>query len=159
MGIGDFFDYPGTADSGRTATAAQTLGADWSSERWSRLREHTDVLHVHRGEHLIRRSEPQHALLLVEEGRLDVVKPTRGRRLVVVATVGPGAILGEQSFFDGMPHTADVVAVTDCQVRRLSTVGVERLSARHPEIARALLMELGRILSVRLRAAESLAEA
>jgi hypothetical protein len=43
------------------------------------------------------------------------------------------------------------VAATAGELRRLSLDGFEALSARHPELGRAILFDLGRIVATRLR--------
>jgi CRP-like cAMP-binding protein len=47
------------------------------------------------------------------------------------------------------------VAVTDVEVVRLDGDGFERLSDAEPELARAMLIDLARILALRLRLASA----
>jgi CRP-like cAMP-binding protein len=63
-------------------------------------------------------------------------------------------LLGEIAFFDGGPRSATVRATTDGELLRLGIDDFERLSARHPELARALLLDLGRVLARRIRRIE-----
>ena len=65
--------------------------------------------------------------------------------------IEPGAVIGELSFFDGGVRSAGVRAVTDCELFRLSLESFEELAARDPVLARMVLFDLGRILSLRLR--------
>lgn len=60
-------------------------------------------------QYLIRAGETDSALFTVEEGHLDIVA-RRGEAEVVVATVGPGDVLGEVSFIDDSPRTVSVRA-------------------------------------------------
>jgi len=65
-------------------------------------------------------------------------------------------VFGEQAFFDGLPRSASVRALSDGEVRSLTREAFAVLAAREPELARALLLDLGRILSLRLRQTSAL---
>src|ERR1700730_7804815 len=58
---------------------------------------------------LIRAKDKDSTIFAVEEGHLDIVVPRDGK-MTVVATVGPGDVLGEVSFIDDSPRTVSVKA-------------------------------------------------
>ena len=60
---------------------------------------------VDAGEYLIRAGDTDATLFAVEAGHLDIVA-----RDGVIATVGPGDVLGETSFIDDSPRTVGVRA-------------------------------------------------
>jgi CRP-like cAMP-binding protein len=60
-------------------------------------------------------------------------------------------VVGEVAFLDGAPRSAELVAETEGELRRLSLESFESLAARHPELGRAILFDLGRITATRLR--------
>ena len=66
--------------------------------------------------------------------------------------IHPITTLGEGAFLDGAPRAVNVEAMSDGEVLRLSFEGFEALAARNPALARHILLDLGRILSARLRA-------
>jgi CRP-like cAMP-binding protein len=68
-----------------------------------------------------------------------------------LTTYEHGTVVGEQTFLDGRPRSATIRALTDGALVRLSRESFDVLSAREPELARAILLDLGRILSLRLR--------
>jgi CRP-like cAMP-binding protein len=74
------------------------------------------VEQVREGEFLIRENERDSRLYSVEEGHLDVVVNRQGQP-AVVATVGPGEILGEVAFIDESPRSVSVKAGEDSVVR------------------------------------------
>lgn len=156
MAFEEFFDYDGEA---ATATVTEddgpVLGATWSTDRWNTLLGYAERLRVRAGERLIRRGEVERAIYIVEAGALEAAVAIRGgtRRFPMTE----GTVLGEVAFFDGRPRSADVTATTDAQVQRISAQAIETMSARHPDLARAFLMDIGKILAFRLRRAESLA--
>jgi CRP-like cAMP-binding protein len=60
-------------------------------------------------------------------------------------------VFGEQSFFDGLPRSANVWACTAGEVLVLPFEAYRTFSAAAPALARDLVFALGRILSLRLR--------
>ena len=75
-----------------------------------------EVRHVPQGAFLIRASELDATLFAVEHGHLDILA-TRDGQPVVVATVGPGDVLGEVAFIDDSPRSTSVKAGEATTVR------------------------------------------
>jgi CRP-like cAMP-binding protein len=65
-------------------------------------------------------------------------------------------VLGEVAFLDHGPRSVTLVALTDCELLRLSMPAFEVLAAHDPDLGRAILLDLGRILARRLRHATDL---
>jgi CRP-like cAMP-binding protein len=63
-----------------------------------------------------------------------------------VASLGPGAYFGEMSLIDGKPRSATVRATTDLQTLVIPSWDFNHLLDQHPEMMRALLIELCRRL-------------
>ena len=91
-------------------------------------------------------------LYIVKSGFLEVFIPqknkTTGKK---INNVNEGSVFGELSFFDGRPRSASVRAITDGEIMSLSISAFEILSARDPELSRKMLLDLARILSIRIR--------
>jgi CRP/FNR family transcriptional regulator, cyclic AMP receptor protein len=93
---------------------------------------------------LVRAGESDRAVYIVLRGRFEA--------LVERATpIDEGSVFGEIAFFDGQPRSATVRALEDGEALRLSYERFEVLAARHPELARAVLLDLGRIVAARIR--------
>ena len=150
MDFSSFFDYP-NQDSDDETEALVFLGAG-SEEDWQILLAHTELYRFSPGDVVIQRGVQERSLYLIAAGTFEVLVPRTGgqdvRRLALAET---GTVIGEQSFLDGQPHSADVRAVTDGEVFRLTFEAFETLSAREPDLAHEILFDLGRILSARLR--------
>ena len=58
-------------------------------------------------------------------------------------TLTTGDYFGEMGVLDGEPRSASVIAISDLHVMRLSRRTFDETIARHPEIARRFLTELG----------------
>jgi CRP-like cAMP-binding protein len=155
MDFANFFNYPGSEE----APDAQQLVflPRLSPEGWTKLLARTGSQRFRAGEVVVRAGESQPALFIVASGSLEVLAESgkgRERRVVVIE---PGSVFGEQSFFDGLPRSATVRALSDGELRSLTRDAFEVLAAREPDLARAILLDLGRILSLRLRRTSALA--
>jgi SulP family sulfate permease len=148
-----FFDYPAggdnTGDSGVRTFLDHLRPADWQRLIGSMERRRFEA-----GDVVMERGDVDRSLFLIASGKVEVVveEGRRGRR---VRELGPGSMLGEVAFFDGMPRSSTVRALTDCEVLRLGQDAFEALAARHPDLGRSLLLELGRVVALRLRQAEA----
>lgn len=80
-------------------------------EVWARLLAIADRLELPAGAVLMRRGDNSAPVFVVEEGAFEVVD-TRSSPETVLNVLGPGEILGEMSFIDGSPATAEVRART-----------------------------------------------
>ena len=148
MDFSNFFSYP-TGDGSRSAEDLVFLN-ELAESDWDRLLALTQVTRFRAGEIVLRQGDPQRTLYIVGAGKLEVVVP-RGKDQQRVATIDEGSVFGEQAFFDGRPRSATVRAVTDCELMALHHEAFETLAANEPRLAQLVLMDLGRILSLRLR--------
>ena len=79
---------------------------------------------------------------VIVNGTAEVTR--KGRR---IATLGPGAVVGELSLIDGKPRSASVRATSDLQVLELDAHDLRRLLDRAPHVLHKLL----EALSLRIR--------
>jgi CRP/FNR family transcriptional regulator len=68
----------------------------------------------------------------------------------ILAFLASGAIVGDLAMIDGLPRSASVVAVTDCELRFISRSAFDQLARQRPEIHRYLVT----VLAARLREAD-----
>ncbi|MEM9277521.1 MAG: patatin-like phospholipase family protein [Pseudomonadota bacterium] len=102
------------------------------------------------GEVLFQQDESASDLYVVMSGTLGVFanqSPANSKQLV--ALVGKGEIVGEIAIIAGGLRSADVIALRDSDLLRISRSRFEVLIRRHPEIA----IPITRILAARLRQA------
>lgn len=123
---------------------------------WATVFSHAEVRRVGAGLAVVQAGEQDRALYLLTEGSVGVRLP---RDEGAFKTIDAPSVLGELAFFDGRPRSATLDAVTDVEVVRLDAGAFARLSAEAPELAHAMLLDLARILALRLRiASEVIAE-
>ena len=150
MTYSSLFAYPGSEARGQPDEL--TFLADWSDADWGKLLQHTEARRFRTGQELIRGGEADRALSIVVDGSLEVLGSNgRGRGTRRMALIDAGSVFGEIAFFDNKPRSATVRAVSDGRLLYLGFDAFEAFAAQEPELARDLLFNLGRILSVRLR--------
>ena len=147
--MSSFFPYP--VPSGEEEPDELVFMRERSPAHWDRLLQFVERRAFRSGEEVIRRGDVDRALYIVVDGNLEArVTESRGGRGAAVP-VPSGSVIGEIGFFDGQPRTATVTAVTDGEMLRLSFDSFQTLAVREPDLAQAMLLDLGRILAIRLR--------
>jgi len=151
-----FFDYPNEPPA--SAGNDGLLLADASEEEWATLLAHTRTRRFGPGDAIVTAGAADQSLYLVLEGQLEVLATGRGRRgYRRLASVAAGSVIGELSFFDGGSRSALVRAVTPAVLAEMSRSEFDALATASPDLARRLLLDLGRILAQRLRAVQGAA--
>jgi CRP-like cAMP-binding protein len=95
---------------------------------------------------LFRKDDPCRGLHVVVEGTVRVYRASSGGREQVLHTHGPGQALAEVPLFDHGPYPATARALEDSRVLFLPLQEFQWLYSNHPEIADAVIQELGRRL-------------
>lgn len=125
--------------------------AQGTPEDWETLVSYTEHMRFKADETVIRSGELDRALYFVTEGRLDIMLPQPNGAERLVRTISAPAVIGEMGFVENRPRSMTIKGMTDGELLRLDYDAFERLSQEHPKIARNLLFELARVLSLRLR--------
>ena len=149
MDLSTFFDYPDVAV--REGADEVVFLPDRSERDWEKLLAHTDSRRFEPGDYVIRAGEVDRSLYIVVDGTLAMLLTQKDGSAKEFKTIEAPSVIGELCFIDGGPRSSSLRAVTPGEVRRLSYESFEVLAAREPELARAILFDLGRILSQRLR--------
>lgn len=102
------------------------------------------------GETILREGKSIQILWIIVSGTCEVVK-TRDDHERVLATLEPGALFGEMSFFHPAPHSASVRAVTEVEVLRLSRERYNELLTDAPLAAYKIVSNTAAVLAERLR--------
>lgn len=90
-------------------------------------------------------------MCIVLNGRVDIMKETAERERRKIAVVRAGKSMGEMSLLDDLPYSATAVANEDTTLLMLTKMNFERLSEEHPFLYNAILRQLARLMSLRLR--------
>ncbi len=138
-------------DSGNS-TSEYLLLPEWGEEDWRKLFAVTTSRPFKASEVVIQRGVDDRSLYFVASGSLEVgITYVDGISISPLARICAGSIIGEQSFFDAQPRSANAWAVTDGELLCLTQEKFRQFAAAEPTMTRDLLFALGRVLSLRLR--------
>lgn len=97
-------------------------------------------------EYLFFEGDPAEWLVFVAEGRVKMIKHSESGRETILATFGPGQIVGEVGVLVGEAYPATAQALEPAVTLKLRRDEYVALVRGHPELAWALIEELGRRL-------------
>lgn len=150
----DLFNYD-QPDGALPAADSGVILRKLSSAEWDTFVGFGESLRFAPGECIVRAGESGRAIYIIRAGHVRGELATGAKKKVATQKMGPGTVFGELAFFDGGPRSATLWADDAVDLLHLPLAAFERLAAWHPRIARELLLDLGRVLSQRLRRAES----
>ena len=103
------------------------------------------------GQIIIEAGDNDRRLCLLVDGRAEVAVRRSYGSHQQIAILEPGTVLGEQSFIDGQPRSAQVTALTTCTIRSIDARAFGKLKVDDPHLALEVLTDLARIISLRSR--------
>jgi len=110
-----------------------------------------EVKRIAEGGYLIRASEIDSTLFAVEDGHLDIIGVRDGKP-AVVATVGPGDVLGEVAFIDDSPRSVSVRAGEETvTVRAWNKKALSEALAFEPQLLAKFAVAMCELLVERIR--------
>lgn len=101
---------------------------------------------LRRNAQLFREGDPCHGLDIVVEGKVQVYRASPDGREQVLHVEGPGRPVAEVPLFDGGPYPASARVLEDSRILFLPRNAFQALYRDYPEIADAVIRELGRRL-------------
>ena len=140
------------------STTAQTANSSdgeflggFDDNAWNWLLRGMSTSHYAPDQTIIEAGVTDRRLCLLMDGRAEVsVLRTDGSHQQI-AILDPGTVLGEQSFIDGQPRSAQVTALTACTIRSIDARAFGKLKVDDPHLALEVLTDLARIISLRSR--------
>jgi hypothetical protein len=142
----------------RTAAGVETVAnpdagflADSSDADWSALFKFTKIKRFTPREEVLGEERDGRHLFILIDGRAEVTVKRADGTHQQIAVIEAGSVFGEQAFLDAQPRSATVTALTDCNVRTLGWRDFGALREKHPGIACDMLLDIGRVLSLRAR--------
>jgi CRP/FNR family transcriptional regulator, cyclic AMP receptor protein len=113
----------------------------------SRLLAGERTLKLRQGETLFERGDAGDGCYWLRHGVLAVCVASATGDQRILALLGPGAIVGELAMIDGLPRSASVQAIRDCELTFISRAAFTEMLRRHPE----LYVDITTTLAARLR--------
>lgn len=109
---------------------------------------------VLRGTSICAKGDPGSSLFVICQGSVKISVPSADGHDAVLNLIGKGDVFGEIALLDGRPRTADVVAITDCELFVIERRDFLPLVKEEPEIA----LKMIEILCAKLRRTTEQAE-
>lgn len=94
---------------------------------------------------LFSEGDPPTGIFLIEDGTVEVFRRSGGR-VVTIARLGRGEVVGELALIEGIPHTRSVRAVTHVTALKVDPKQLERNLAASPTLIRMILKRVARKL-------------
>ena len=127
------------------------LGLDLSDSQCAILAGAAAAICLDAGATLLDEGHSDDRLYVVSSGRLEVTKPTGGGDSVTLQLLHAGDMAGILGFIDGVPHSAAIRALDQCELIVIDRQDLEMLIARDPQLVyqvmRAVVRAAHRILA------------
>lgn len=127
------------------------LFEDLRQEEVARLCEKMECFAAKRGDVIIQEGDEGDFLLIMLTGEVAIVKGDPATEMKRIATVGPGASIGELSLIDGAPRFASCIANEPCDFAILTRDTLYDILVLDPSLGNKLLLIILQIVSQRLR--------
>ncbi|MBC7906040.1 MAG: glutaminase A [Rhodospirillaceae bacterium] len=124
-----------------------------SGDDLNALEQTLERLEFPAGSVIFREGDRAEQLFLLASGTVSVHVGVSAKRTKRLATLSPGVAFGEMALLDGSPRSAEVRADTAIVAFALDIERLKILAGERPTVERALLLNLGRTLSQRVRKA------
>jgi CRP-like cAMP-binding protein len=152
--LNSFFNYP---DQAETKEQEDLLFLhQWDDAKWNKFIQYTELRRFKVHDQVIRYGDIDNSFYIIVEGQLEVLTPLKNTsKMRRVRIAQPGTVVGEQAFLDGKPRSATLHALTDGSMLAISQTAFNTFAMHEPDMARELLMDLARTISVKLRLANA----
>ena len=128
-------DFENNARGTIQALSLCSIFSGLSAALLSELIPHVKHVSVAKGTYLFRKGDPGDSLLIIQTGTVEINKKQ----------YGPGTCFGEIAVFYGGIRTADILAVSDCNLICISRDTLLTHISKNPNVAISLLQETARI--------------
>ena len=91
------------------------------------------------------------SVYIILKGSIEIFIKKPKKEKILFAKIGEGCVFGELSFIDNLPRSASVKATNDCKVLKLTQESFSALKEQKPAIANKLLIDLSKVIALRLR--------
>src|SRR6476620_12070887 len=125
--------------------------ADFSRDDVQMLAGFMHIYRAEPGSMIIREGDVDDYMLLIIQGKVDIVNTDKRGVIQAMTSVGPGMTLGEMSMIDGEPRFATCVATEPTVFAVLHRDDMAKIILDHPSLGSKILVKLVSMLSARLR--------
>ena len=108
----------------------------------ARLLEGERTITLREGQTLFERGDAGDGCYWLRRGVLAVLIASANGEQRILALLGAGAVVGEIAMIDGLPRSATVQAIRDCELTFVSRAAFTEMMSRHPGLYRDIVMTL-----------------
>ena len=131
-----------------TLDAKDALSCKLTLAEWKELAPYLSVRFLRMGDPLMHEGDSEREVFILADGQLEVSVGGNA-----IATLQPGTVVGEGTFFSGEPRSATVTPCTPGVAWGLHWDKFEAMTNKHPKLAVDLIKGLAAVLAVRMRQA------
>lgn len=135
-------------DAIRGLDATDALPCKLTLDEWKKLAPYLSMRFLKPGDPLMHEGDCERELFILADGELQVT--ILGTN---IATLRPGTVVGEGTFFSGAPRSATVTPSQPGVAWGLNWDKFNAMSHKHPRLAVDLVKALAAVLAVRMREA------
>jgi CRP-like cAMP-binding protein len=106
------------------------------------------------GRFLFREGDPAESLFVLKSGQIAIQK-CDGNIEIILGKLGTGDCIGEMALIDFQPRSASAIALQDCETIEIDTRSLRALMTEDLMQYTLIMMNMGREVSRRLRAADN----
>jgi CRP-like cAMP-binding protein len=128
----------------------KAIFADFTGEELQQFLELTDPISTKAGEVIVKQDDPGECMYILVKGKARVVHHKDGH-YIELATLKAGDFFGEIALVDEGPRSADVQALEDCVLLKITQAVISAVAGVYPTAAFKFLIAIGRIMVERLR--------
>jgi CRP-like cAMP-binding protein len=148
-----------TSNDGRTTKVAEALARDslfatLSTPRRLLIAEAGKLVQLEKGQRLFAHNDPSDAAYAILTGEIEITIPGLDGKLVWLARIGAGSVVGEMGALDGAPRATNAGATRRCELLKIDKALIHDAMLAEPQAAMALIGVLMR----RLRETDALVE-
>lgn len=126
--------------------ARDALPCKLTVDEWKSLAPYLSIRFLKAGDPLMHEGDCERELFILADGELEVT--TLG---TVIATLKPGNVVGEGTFFSGQPRSATVTPSLPGVAWGLNWEKFDQMSSKQPQLAVHLVKGLAAVLAIRMR--------
>lgn len=124
---------------------------DLSWEQLKRIGAYLEARALPANTHVFREGDAGEYWCVILEGNIDVIKEVSPGHSCVIASLRPGATLGEMAIIDGERRSANACTTQPTHILALKSDRFNQLLKDYPGLGTEILKQIARLLSRRLR--------
>lgn len=144
------FDYP-TGSPEEVPVEDVSFLEDLSEADWKKILSVVETRHFRKGDELVRLGDVDDSFYILSSGSVETLLPDGKGNWRALSVIPEGSVFGEIAFFDHGPRSATIRALESGTAIRVTRMNFDHLAAWEPALARTILVDLGKVLSLRLR--------